>query len=334
MAKRLGLIVRSDNTGLGIQTRAYYKHLKPERVMLVDISMINGNQQHYGWYENPYVIKGMPTDAECRTFLQGLDVVLTAETSYNANFYEIARQMGVKTVCVENPEFYDYIKYPHFPMPDVIILPSVWKQHEITMHAKSRGTKVVQIHHPVDLEEFPYTERQQATFMHIAGKPAANDRNGTHLFLRACPNGLVTTQSSDFLYQLSRTYRHSRIVTSIENPKQLYIMGNILVLPRKYGGNCLPLNEALASGMPVIMPDIEPNNHLLPPEWLVPAHVVSSFEPRTKVDIYETNHDALVSKLNWFLECHMPTESRKAYEIAKTISWEELKPKYEEVLYS
>lgn len=37
-----------------------------------------------------------------------------------------------------------------------------------------------------------------------------------------------------------------------------------MILPRKYAGLCLPMNEALMSGLPVIMTDIEPNNVILP----------------------------------------------------------------------
>lgn len=331
---KLGIIVRSDNTGLGIQTRAYYKHLKPDRVLLVDISEYNGNEQHYRWYDNPQISKGMVTDDTARSFLQGLDVVLTAETTYNTSFYKIARQMGVKTVCVENPEFYDHIIYPEIEMPDIIILPSVWKQHEITMHATSRGAKVVQIHHPVDRDEFPFTLRTRPDFMHIAGKPAANDRNGTWDFMAACPTGLITTQSDDLAWNIRKRYRFAEVHTNVTDPQRLYTMASILVLPRKYGGNCLPLNEALSSGMPVIMTDIEPNNHILPPEWLVPAQLTGFFEPRTKVDIYDVNPEALKQKLEWFKTCDMQAESLKASAIADTISWTALKAEYEKVLYT
>ena len=330
---KLGIIVRSDNTGLGIQTRSYYKHLKPYRTLIVDISEHNGNEQHYQWYENADVCKGMITDQVARTFLEGLDVVLTAETAYSPNFYAIARQMGVKTVCVENPEFYDHIVYPNIQLPDVIILPSVWKQAEITAHATSKGCKVVQLHHPVDRDEFKYIERTRVDFLHIAGKPATQDRNGTFDFMQACPTGTVTTQSADLAQHLRRQYRHSTVYTNINDPVKLYELGTVLVMPRKYGGNCLPLNEALSTGMPVIMPDISPNNNILPIEWLVPATITGFFEPRTRVDIYSTNIKYLYGKLEWLKTCDIKAESQKANAIADTISWKTLLPEYERVLY-
>lgn len=334
---RLTLLAVASETGLGYQTNAYYKHLKPNKVVIIDISNLNGQKQHYEWYEDApqlQVIKGIPRDDELHSILEDTNVLLTAETVYNMNMYRVAKILGVKTICVENPEFYDHVKYPQYDMPDYIILPSVWKQEEITAHANHRGTKVVQIHHPVDLDEIKFVERHSYKFMHIAGNPAAHDRNGTWDFLQACPDGLVTTQNKVFANLIRKRYRQSRVLDNITDNKTLYELGDILVLPRKYGGNCLPLNEALASGMPVIMPDISPNNHLLPKEWLVKAYITGSFEPRTKVDIYTVDHDDLRNKIDWFRQQNIAEQSRRARSLAETISWEHLKDRYLEVIHA
>lgn len=329
---RLTLLVRADDTGLGYQTRAYYKHLNPHKTVIIDISNLNGNIQHYDWYKDVSLIRGIPTDEQVRSILMDTDVLLTAETPYNLNLYKIAREMGVKTACVENPEFYDHIKYPQYEMPDLIILPSVWMQREITAHATSRMTKVVQLHHPVDREDITFKLRTTHKFLHIAGKPAANDRNGTFDFLYAVPDGVVAIQDDNIANRIKRRYRHARVLQNINDRNWMYQTGDVLVLPRKYGGNCLPLNEALASGMPVIMPDISPNNHILPKEWLVPARVTDYFTPRTKVDIYSVDPDALRLKIEWFRGQDMEKLSRQASDIADTISWETLKPKWIEAL--
>ena len=330
---RLGLLVRDDNTGLGYQTRAYYKHLKPHKTIVIDLSPLNGNKQN-SWYPDALTLKGIPHDNQLDDILSDIDVLLTAETPYNLNLYKRARELGVKTVCVENPEFYDHIVYPQYELPDLIILPSVWLEDYIREHAESKGTKVIQLHHPVDLEEFPYRERTSAFPIHIAGKPAANDRNGTYDFMNACPEGIVTTQSEELAHQIRSRYRHSTVYTGIEDAQFIYKLGDIMVLPRKYGGNCLPLNEALASGMPVIMTDISPNNHLLPPEWLVPTHYSGQFAPRFTIQLHQAEKPALYEKIEWFKTVDMAEQSRKAYEIAKTISWDALLPKYMEALES
>lgn len=331
---RLGLLARADMTGLGIQTKSYYDWLKPDKTVIIDISKLNGTKQHYEWYNNALAIEGIPDNSQLDLILDDIDVLLTAETPYNLNLYRRARERGVKTICVENPEFVDYELYPQYELPDLVILPSIWLEDKIRAMAEPRGTKVVQLHHPVDRLAYPYRNRTSARFMHVAGRPAANDRNGTYDFLDACPDGIVTTQNDDLAWQLRKRYRHSNVYTNITDPKLLYQLGDIMVLPRRYGGNCLPLNEALSSGMPVIMPDISPNNHLLPKEWLVPAHKDGYFTPRFDVDIYRVTPQDLADKLDWFRSCDMEAESEKANAIAESISWTTLFSKWRSAIES
>lgn len=327
----IGTYVYRTNGGLGYQAKSYVKHLNIKKTLCVDLSSLNGIPLNDWFLDSPKTEKGYPNQDEIINFLDGLDVVLLAETPLNYELYTLARQRGIKTITVINPEFYDHIIHRDWPMPDLIILPSVWKEDEIRTHAESRGTKVIQLHHPVDRTDFPFIQRTIGNSIHMAGKPAIHDRNGTFDYLQACPNGTVSTQNSDLAWRIRREYRHSKVHTDIATPQQVYSMGDILVLPRRYGGNCLPLNEALSSGMPVIMPDISPNNYLLPKEWLVPATITDSFEPRTKVDIYSVDIKALTERIEWVKE-NIRSESQKANEIADTISWTALLPQWQQAI--
>ena len=327
----IGTIGYRTNTGLGYQALSYTKHLPISKVMVVDLQKENGIPLNY-WHEGAQTVQGYPKPRDIKQFLDGLDVVLLAETPLNHQLYTLARNRNIKTVTVVNPEFYDHIMYPHLPMPDVIILPSVWKMDEICSHAEPLGAKVYQLHHPVDRDDFPFVKRIAAKTMHIAGKPAAHDRNGTTQYMLSTDKQVVTTQDEAYARNLRSRYRNSRVYSNIENAADMYKKGDILVLPRKYGGNCLPLNEALSSGMPVIMPDIEPNNALLPREWLVPAKKVGEFHPRIKVDLYEVDPRDLALKYQWFNEQSMELQSEIANAIANKISWQVMKSKYMEVL--
>lgn len=330
---RLGVMAYSTKTGLGYQTKDYVDHLKPTKIMEVDLSAFNGMQQH-NWYEGSYKVRGYPSDQDIKYFLRDLDVVLFAETPLNYNFYSIARSMGIKTAVVPNWEFFDHIARPELPLPDLFIMPSVWHYDDALSFAEANGVKCIQLHHPVDRKKLHFQRRTQARFMHVAGKPAANDRNGTWDFLNACPDGTIVTQSEDLAYQVRRQYRNSKVYTGIDDQNMMYSMGSVMVLPRRYGGNCLPLNEALACGMPVIMPDISPNNNILPKEWLVPATFCSKFTPRTTIDMYDIDVSALVDKINWFRSIDIAEQSDIANKIADSISWDALKDKYVEALES
>lgn len=332
---RVGSIGYRTSNGLAYQVKSYTKHLPVTKILVADLSPLNGiTPQNINWYEGSRVTHGIPNTEDLEWLTTDVDVILLAETPLNYELYTIAKRKKIRTVNVINWEFFDHIIYPDFDKPDAIIMPSAWHYREAETYCRQNGVEIYQLHHPVDLDEFPFIERRSHRFMHIAGKPATYDRNGTWDFLNACTDGIVTTQSEEMARLIRKRYRNTRVITNIQDPKDIYRYGDVLVMPRKYGGNCLPLNEALASGMPVIMPDISPNNNLLPKDWLVPATVTDYFEPRTRVDIYSTDIQALYNKIEWFKTQDMPTLSRQAYEIAKTISWETLRPKYLEVLES
>ena len=324
---RIGVIAYSTPTGLGYQVKSYIKHLPVTKIMNIDLSDFNGIPLE-DWYPSAYYVKGYPTDLQISEFLTDIDVMLFAETPLNYNFYKIAKERGIKTVNVINWEFFDHIIKPELPLPDMIIMPSVWHLDDAKKFCSLNGIQLRQIHHPVDRQEITYRQRNTNVVMHLAGKPATHDRNGTWDFLQAYPDGTVAVQSEDFAWQIRHRYRFSTVYSNIKDNDQIYTLGDIMVLPRKYGGNCLPLNEALASGMPVIMPDISPNNNILPKEWLVPATKTDSFTPRTVIDIYSCDPDALRSKIYELQSKNIKELSEQANQIADTISWEALKPVY------
>ena len=330
---RIGTIAYSTPNGLGYQVKSYIKHLPITKIMEVDLTPLNGLPKK-NWYTNTTKVIGYPNEEQIREFCKDLDVLLFAETPLNYQFYSIARRMRVKTAVVINWEFFDHIIKPEQPLPDMIIMPSSWHAKDAEQFCMDKGIMFRQIHHPVDRDEITYRKRDTNLVMHLAGNPATNDRNGTWLFMQAYPNGTVITQNDDLAYQIRRQYRHSTVHTDVVDNNQIYQYGDIMVLPRKYGGNCLPLNEALASGMPVIMPDIEPNNNLLPKEWLVPATKVDQFTPRTVIDIYESKPEDIASKIQELQAMDIKMLSEMANSIAHKISWQTLKPKYIEALES
>lgn len=330
---RIGVLAYSTATGLGYQVKSYIKHLPVTKVMNVDLGGFNGVEQ-LNWYPDAYHVKGYPTDEQIREFCTDIDIMLFAETPLNYNFYTIARERGIKTANVINWEFFDHILKPELPLPDMIIMPSVWHYDDAKRFCDQHNIKCIQLHHPVDRDEITFRKRTSNKPLHIAGKPATNDRNGTFDFLNAYPSGIVITQSGDLAWRIRHKYRFSNVFTEVKDNNAMYHYGDIMVLPRRYGGNCLPLNEALASGMPVIMPDISPNNHILPPEWMVPAKMVDRFTPRTVIDIYSVNTIDLTNKIAELQSQDIGALSERASQIADTISWTTLLPKYMQALES
>lgn len=351
---RLGLVARADNTGLGNQTWEFYRHMKPAKTMVVDIGKLNGNRQFPERYpHNAVFINGFPNSGDIRVFLEGLDVVFVAESPYNYALYSIAREMGVKVAVQYNYEFFDWFAYPEYPKPDMLIAPSRWNYDVVDKWCKDNNVKHVYLHCPVDRTKLPFVPKKQAKrFLHMAGKPAAYDRNGTETVIDASKfvesdveivlhfqgeQGLghqATHTIDEYRGRIGRNGNPDKIKIQQLDPanyEDVYKDFDVMLLPRRYGGNCLPLNEALSTGMIVFMPDISPNNNWLPPHWLLPAEKIGQFEPRTVVDIYGVDPRELAKRIDWFANNSqgvIDTESRVADALAKQIDWDVMKEMY------
>lgn len=336
--------------GLGYQTLEYVKNLEPEKVMVCDISGYNKMPVYRDWYPHAWRwVTGPPKDQDYRDFLEGLDVVLYAETPLNYSLHSFANQLGVKTIQAANFEFIDYFRHPDYPKPSLIAMPSPWKVDEVKEMGWADATYLPV---PVNRDRFPFRRiRSCKTFIHIVGRPAVHDRNGTLNFLEAAKK-----IGNDFRYiiyyqppkdrracqyfePVIREIRNTQkeinveLVADVENPEDLYKDGDVLVLTRRYGGLCLPMQEALSCGLPVVMTDICPNNKMLPNGWLARSTKQGSFFAHTEIDIYDADNRSLAQKMLQFADDSIIGGSNLlADEIAESLSWKTLKPKYFDIM--
>lgn len=351
---KLGLIARADNSGLGVQTHEFYLHMKPHKTLVMDISDQNGNKIYPERYPDATFVKGLLRAGDIDDFLEDLDVVFVAEAPYNYYLYARARELGVKTAVQYNYEFFDWFANPNFPKPDMLIAPSKWHYDDIQKWCNQHGVKHVYLHCPVNRDKLPPRQIKQArTFLHIGGRSAAHDRNGTKTIIEASKylttdaqilihfqgeQGLphqATHSIADYADMLTRLGNEDKVTIQqidFENYQDAYGQGDVLLLPRRYGGNCLPLNEALSVGMPVIMTDISPNSAFLPSDWLVPAEKIDEFTPRTTIDIYGSDPIALALRIDQFYnftESQFGVANQYALRLAHSISWDAMKSQYQ-----
>ena len=354
---RIGLVARADNSGLGMQTWEFYNHMKPSKTLVVDMSGHNGNKVYPERYPDAMWCNGLPDIGTLNEFLDDLDVVFVAEAPYNYALYDLARQRGIKTAVQYNYEFFDWYMYPHFPTPDMLIAPSQWHYQDVEAWASQRGIKHVYLHCPVNRIKLPFQKHDSfKTFLHVAGRAAAHDRNGTMTVIEAAKycksdakilihfqgqQGIghqVTHTLDDYAAVIAEHNTKGNIIVrheEIDNYQDIYHGADVLLLPRRYGGNCLPLNEAISCGMPVIMPNISPNNAFLDAMWLVDAEKVGEFTPRTTIDIYGVPPKRLADKIDQF--ALMDADQASAHNqiantLAEKIDWAEMRRQYMEVL--
>lgn len=340
---RIGLIARSDRTGLGNQTRNLARMLRPDEIMLIDSTRFNHNEQHPDMYATYSVttIDGFPTDAQVTNWLRGIDVVITCEIFYNRNFVDIARKMGVKTINQFNWEFLDYLREPNLALPDKLVAPSKWHLEE----ARRLWGNVEYLPTPVFVDDFKevkelnYARTGKKRFLHIMGRGAVNDRNGTLDLIEAMRYSredfelVIKTQSPDGLPLMGFDNRITVDTTSPENEVDLYRDFDAMILPRRYGGQCLPMTEALCAGLPVLMTNVSPNGDFLLPYWLSEATNRGRFMTRTWIDLYTVNHGELGQRLDFLSKKDLRGDKVQAYNIGyREFSNYELEQKWEKLI--
>lgn len=263
------MIARGDDGGLGNLTAEWWRHMRPDRTVVMDLGADGRGPTRLDRFEgggevrvNPGVRLQMHV---MRWLLEGCDVVYTAETAYHPLFFNIAGDMGVATVLHVMPELYAG------EQPTALWAPTTWELGRLPA-----DTRVVPV--PIATDRLERRVRTKADlFMHLAA-PAMLDRNGTEAVREALPsidpgvtvtlvhgervvvptgtavvNGHVTACQSGVA---------CKVVQPVGSPPEWWQLWHpvvdVLVLPRRYAGLSMPMLEALAAGIPVLTTDLDP----------------------------------------------------------------------------
>lgn len=298
---KVGLIARADDRGLGIMTWEFHRAMRPHATLVVREpgAEARGFLPHLDRYPDATVVTydgGLP-EAEVRAWLHGLDVVYSAETFYDDRLLDWARDAKVATVLHAMPEFY------RGQLPTSVWAPTPWRAD--TLPADHRLVPV-----PVAGDRFPSPQLRALhvagplRVLHTAGHRAAADRNGTLQLLQALRRVrepvAVRMLTQDPSLPRYRAARHVQLTTEVggrPNYWELYADADVLVLPRRYGGLCLPVQEAMAAGLAVVMPDCPPNDYW--PTLRVGSAVHSTMAtPAGSMPLHTTNVGALARQLD------------------------------------
>ena len=264
----LGVIARTDARGLGNQSWEVARNLHPERILVVRVpgSEAQGFAPDLERFPDATVVtvdehNWQLPEEQVRDWLTGLDVVYSAETLYDWRIAEWANDANCATVVHVNPEFYAHHQ-KMLPEPAQWWAPTEWRIDHLPL-----GTQVVPMPAPID-RFAPDPDDGIVSVLHVGGRAATGDRNGTDLVLKASmlvPDIPITVATQTGL----RRPRNVRIVEHTENYWDLYAGHSIMLLPRRYGGLCLPTIEAAAAGLAPVMTDAVPNQRW--PATLIPS---------------------------------------------------------------
>lgn len=332
---KVGLIARGEDRGLGTLTREFARHMRPERTLLVIPDGVRdaGLVTHVDWFDQPTCVRcdGTLNEQVCREWLDGLDVVYTAETFYDWSMVGWARDAGVRTVCHVMPEYFR----TDVPPPDQWWNPTPYRQAHLP-----DGTRVVPV--PIATDRFepkPLTS-PPFTWLHVGGARAPADRNGTLIFLQALEHlteehhAIVRVQGERIAYpQCGSRVRLDVHTTPAGDYWRNFDEGDVMVMPRRYGGLSLPVNEAMAAGMAVVMPKVAPN--LWWPVIPVDAMVLNYIQTSAgEIPIAQTEPKELAALMDGLARNPEPIiEARAAARAwAYEHSWETLRPVIENEL--
>ena len=251
-----GAIVLATNQGLGYLAKDFFDNGIIDRVLIKSHSL---RENHPEWYGD----KGKWLNSENYDwFFEGLKAVVYFEEPFEWKLLLEARKRGIKNVLVP---MYECTRFPFPYEPDVILCPSLI---EMDLY---RGKNTILSQIPVK-ENWKLRKRARV-FVHNAGNGGLGGRNGTKELIEAMkyvksPIKLIIRSQS-----LDLTCNDPRVEIRKGNfdHKELYKEGDVFIFPEKFNGLSLPIQEAYASGMPIMSSNRFPFNTWLPNELLIPV---------------------------------------------------------------
>ena len=309
MRKR-GIVTYATEQGLGRQAKSYFDNdLIDEVFVWPHSSYVN----HYDWY--PDRVKNYDE------LLEKCDEIWFLETPFDWSFIKRAREKGVKTVlflmyeCSRNPLPY---------IPDVLVGGSVMEQEHF-------GPSVTFVNVPRD-NAIKWKLRSKAqVFVHNAGHGGLGGRNGTKELLEAMQyvkspiKLIIRTQALEFKSDDPRV----EIRIGDFPYETLFDEGDAFIYPDKFGGSCLPLQEAHASGMLVIASNRHPSNTWLPIEPLIPIQGYKKGRISSEIDIAIVDPKDIAKTIDDWYNKDIEKFSLLGRDWGENNSWEKLKPIYE-----
>lgn len=343
---KVGLIARAEDRGLGIQSWEFYKAMKPDATLVVDMGeLARGFVNHWDRYPDGKRVgfdghRFLDTSAVI-DFVTSVDVIYVAETAYDWRLPDWCAAGSTGLVVQVNPEFYRHERDATLPHPSTWWVATQWR-----MSKMPEGTRVVPVPAPTHLWEdglaTPELDPERPLrWVHVVGHRAAGDRNGTTLLLQAArallPCTIDMTTQGDRL-PAARGFAPGvevNYLTDGNRPdrRDLYRGYDALVLPRRYGGLCLPALEAMAGGLMVMMPDCIPNRMWPGPR--VPTTKGGAMRTHTgRIPLYHAQVPEMVKMMNAFNRDlgAVATEQMRARQWALDNDWDALRPLYVEEL--
>jgi hypothetical protein len=305
--------------------------MRPEKILVVHSEhKTRGNADpdiYRGLGGEVRVTRRAPRRQDAEWLVAGVDTVYSVECWYTNEVPYAARARGVKTVLQANPEMTGLGE-----VSDMMIAPTKWRLDALPMEARV-------LPFPTDFELLPTRAPRPGikTLYHVSST-AMCDRNGTELLLDALPfvNYELTLKIRG---GYTNPVTHHVGLVTVEwlghHPGMFYEHWpedvDALVLPRRYGGLCLPMQEAATLGLPIITLDLDPQREWFPSASLVPARIQEEVGMRGgRFQIHTCEPRRLGGAINALVQ-DPSFQRERSLAWARAISWEALQDHYDDV---
>jgi hypothetical protein len=303
-----GAVVFAVESGLGRQAKQFYDH------GIFDVALI---QKHSSYVEHPEWYKQRAKNYD--ELLEKCSEIWFFETPFDWSYIIKARNKSVKTVLVA---MYECTQSPLPYFPDVILGGSV-------LETEFFNAKHINVPVP---DEVKWKQRKKAEiFVHNAGHGGLHGRNGTQELVKAMEfvkspiELLIRTQ-----YDNVKT-NDPRIKVQVGDLpyEELFSVGDVFIYPDKFGGSCLPLQEAFASGMMTMASNRHPSNLWLPTEPLIPIKGYEKKRIYREFDAAIVDPVDIAKNIDYWYGKDISKFSKQGKEWGKLNSWGNLKKQYE-----
>jgi len=324
----IGIIGLSNESGLGRLADDFYNHFDCNILVL---NHIKGQDKTK--FKNAVYCTGIPTNEEITALARESDLLLTFETPFNPNAYSIFKQFKKPTICVTMYECMQDNQW-FWKDVDVFISCSLPDLQEISLKNK------IYLPIPIDTERIKFIERSGKIrkILHNAGYMGFQGRNGTTeviKFMRRYINDdielKIRGQEEHNLFAYDKSDKRITLEAGEIDFDNLYSWGDLFFFPCRFNGLCLPIQEALASGLPVMTSDLIAWTGLIPKEWQIKTITPNNISYGKFIEVRKIDIDDALVKFEWFKNQDLKKLSHQAREIAEKRSWEVMKPKYEKL---
>lgn len=334
LTMRLGMVVRDDQGGLGNLTFRAWEQLRPEVTLVVQWRPCRGvpdSEKFFAEWTETYITDRPIPDATWSKMATMADVWWTAETWYSDTAENILRAANTRSVLYAMPELFDGSQADE-----------VWNP---TRYLENRFGLSDVVSWPTTPPEKWEPRTKVRRLLHVSGG-ASLDRNGTETFLESLhfvetPCDVMLHAPDDNASTLkdavAKLPEQHNVMVSWGYEKDLsrfYDWADMLVMPRRYAGLCLPAFESFGHACLVLMPDVEPQAY-----WpIVPVQAEKRRPIRIKgghVPFWRVDAQVLADRIEDVCSWDTPRVVRASVasrEWAEGNSWAEQLPVWEKRL--